>query len=110
MTADPKWLAEAEELAGLISPTCIAQGYTRCEDCKPIQAAAVALALEEAHAEGLEACAYALTEAERALRAWTTPLTGMGSNITQEDRGRTGLALREIEKARACSRRRPSDA
>lgn len=46
---------------------------------------------------------YALTEAERALRAWITSEGGMGDNIIREDRGRTSVALREIEKARAAS-------
>jgi len=49
----------------------------------------------------VEQSAYAMTEAERSLRAWAQPLGGMGVNIQQEDRGRAALALREITKARA---------
>jgi len=50
--------------------------------------------------EALAQALHAFSEAERALRAWTTPEGGMGGNIVLEDRGRTVLALRQIAKAR----------
>jgi hypothetical protein len=123
--SDPKWLAKAEALAGFgplrldkdhhlglgdIRLTVgqqeeIAARFARALEEAEIlgkdKASRVALDILRERRAGEARCAYALTEAERALRAWTTPLAGMGSNITQEDRGRTGLALREIEKARA---------
>jgi len=60
-----------------------------------------ALARLESQAELVAQVRYALTESERALRAWITSEGGMGGNIVLEDRGRTALALREIDKARA---------
>jgi hypothetical protein len=49
----------------------------------------------------LQNTSYAAGLLARALRAWAQPVTGMGANISQEDKGKWQMALREWEKADA---------
>lgn len=47
----------------------------------------------------LQQTSYAATCLQRSLRAWARPITGMGANISSEDRGRWRMALAEYDKA-----------
>lgn len=72
----------------------IAKDCGKPDTCHPHSAVRVRLGELSSQVQELW---FALNEARRLLRAWITPLGGMGTNILTETRGKTPHELRRID-------------